>query len=296
MGNASAHLQIRLDTPISSQRIAGVVFLKVDADKYDCDELRLQVRGSEITAVRFRTQTQPSKPSVYAPQQNFARPQYNHGHSAQRHVETRQQPVSKQVTANEEYHFLQTDCILTNFQGAARKGEYEFPFQVNLPPGLPASINTQHFKTAYCVQARLHREGWTTWDVVSPEYPLYQVGMQQSSDGLQLPAMLIPRGDPVYYCCCFGTGTMYTGGAVSNIHVAPLTAVKYTYAIDNQSTTFAKEMVIRLVETVRYQARGHGGARTRTVAEQRVGLSPARGPAPTAKAPRSAEHTQSVTN
>jgi hypothetical protein len=247
MGNASAHLQIRLDSAASSQKISGVVFLKVDDDKYECDELRLQVRGSEITAVDYHTD-------------------------------------KHQRTAHEQYHFLQSDCVLANFHGAARKGEYEFPFQVNLPPGLPATIYKHHYKTTYCIQARLHREGWTKWDVESPEYPLHQVGMQQSHDGQQFPQILVPRADPVYYCCCIGTGTMYTGGAVSNTQVAPFSNIKFTYVLDNQSTSATKEMTVRLVETVNFRASGHSDAHTRTVAEQRVSLSSGRDPAPTDKA------------
>ncbi len=51
--NASAHLQISVHTPASSSVVAGVVLLKVDKDKYECEELRLQVRGSEITSVDY---------------------------------------------------------------------------------------------------------------------------------------------------------------------------------------------------------------------------------------------------
>jgi hypothetical protein len=107
--------------------------------------------------------------------------------------------------------------------------------------------------------------------------------MQQSHDGQEFPQILIPRADPVYYCCCIGAGTLFTGGAVSNTHVAPLENIKFTYVIDNQSATAIKEMTVRLVEAVYLKARGRLKVHKRTVAEQRVSLSACCNPAPTDK-------------
>jgi hypothetical protein len=254
MGNAAAHLQIRLDSPASSQTLAGVIFLKVEKEQFDCDQLRLQIRGSETSKVVYTT-TSNKKTTSH--------------------------------TAHEKHEFLQTDCVVTIFQGAARRGEYEFPFQVNLPLGLPGSIENEHYKISYCMQARLHREGWTKWDVMSSEYPIHQAGMQQSTDGMQFPEMLIPRADPVFYFCCIGAGTMFTAGAVSNTRIAPYSPVKCTFAFDNQSSTDAREMVVRIVETVNLQASGHRACFRRYIGgEQRVRLPAGRNPA--AKSPPAA--------
>jgi hypothetical protein len=252
MGNTSvlstgAAIAVQFDNPIGQVYggtvLSGKVFLSVHKRSISADTLNVKFFGQEYTHVTY-TET------------------VSDGDNNSR-SETR--------TATQSAPIISMDYVLVTFGGSVRKGNYEYPFQITLPPGLPGKqgerIGSDYFLIEYFLEARLHRLGMLTWDVknkteiflADPPYV-----------NLPTPSFAIPQTVPVYFCCCINTGTMTLSSNVNNTNICMEEILRIDYSVHNESSSRVKALEIIVVEASSFHAMGHYSGSKNNLCYERI--------------------------
>lgn len=262
MGNTSfmstgAFVAVQLDQQGKSicggSKLRGSVFLSVAKDSVSADSLNVKFYGREATCVQYTVTVDDGE--------------------GKSHTETR--------SAHDDREIISIELVLCTYPGSIRKGTYEYPFEITLPVGLPGKHglrgHSNWFVVEYFFEAKLHRHGMLTWDVKNAQEVLLA---DQPYIDYKTPSYVEPSRIPVYFMCCFNTGTMTLVANVDSTNVCVEDRVNIRYALHNESTTKIKALEVRVDMTERFSAGGHTHASTRAIFKQRVDASQLEGVAP----------------
>ena len=240
MGSSSSSLSVTLDKGIyrGGEKMTGKILLRVLADgKVHANELRVKFHCREHASVTV----------------------------------SRQQGTGKNArTVTHTYHenrdIMNMEYCLFRFDqhgGPATlgKGDYAFPFSIDLPVGCPASFGFRqgrnHCSLRYTLQSSLATPGMLFGTSehnslvmdVRVEGPYYPVP--------PAPTLLLPRSDPLAMCCCFKRGTLVSGASLSATTLSNGQQLAVVLALENHSTCRVKAVEVTLVEHVSWHAQGH---------------------------------------
>lgn len=235
-GNSKASIAIQVNSLvlIPGNMVHGKIYLHVNADKVDGEQLVVRLTGCEFAQVRWTTTSKDSDGNSHT---------HHHSHH---------------TTST----FLDMPYVLSTIpNGCFLKGQYEFPFQFMVPPGvipsMQASVGGDHGGDCcvyYKLEARLHRKGWLKWDVKN------HIHLQVLATPLpftSFPAYIPPQEKDIHLCCCYKRGTATVGMHTPSALMAPGENFSLSYVLQNNSHTRVKAIEITLVETVSWHSGGH---------------------------------------
>lgn len=243
MGSSSSHLTVVYDQSVfrGGERVTGRVLLRIlHADKVHANELRLYFKCREHTSVMVRRDG-------------------HHGAGGRDGVKTTwvEMNESRDVIAPQEFILFHFDRGMPTLA----KGDYVFPFTWCLPINCPASFgfrsDRNHCNLRYTFQASLSSSGalFGQTNHCSQEADLHVEG--PSFHVPNTPTVLVPRADRMAICCCFSTGTLFSGGSLSATTLSNGQQLSCLLALENHSTCHVRAVEVVLVEEVSWRARGH---------------------------------------
>ena len=248
MGSATS-LSVETDQPSyeGGQQLTGRVLLRVlQPDKVHANQLELAFEGAENTKVTVHKTTGSGK---------------------------NKKTVTKIYRS---YHLIvRMHCVLAKFDSGLvlQKGDYVFPFSMALPVGLPAGFSFRGedcCSIRYTAVAVLSQPG-TMWGTSEHKSPAHDIRIE----GTHVPTVpvqqiLQPRADNIKFFCCFNSGTLHSGGAVSSHLVSNGEKLKVNVAFENHSTSRIKAVEVYLKQVVRFTADRHTGCKECTLGYQRI--------------------------
>lgn len=158
--------------------------------------------------------------------------------------------------------------------GNVLPGTYAIPVEIQLPGGLPGSMNSciggSECSIKYNLHAQLLGSGW-----------LYDY---RASQEIQIVAHPLPN-DPVPYngqpvkenvnfCCCFNRGHMIFGAQVSDTAIGRGEPVTIRMSCRNRTTVPIESVVTTLMQTISWSASGHRATQTTQLACKDFGKFP----------------------
>lgn len=248
MGSATS-LSVETDQPsyTGGEHLTGRVLLRVtQPDKVHANQLELCFEGAENTKVTVQTTTGSGK---------------------------NKKTVKKVYRST--HLIVRLHCVLAKFDSGLvlQKGDYVFPFSLVLPVGLPAGFSFRGEDSCsirYTAVAVLSQPGmiWGTSEHKSSPHDIRIEGAHVPTVPVQ--QILQPRADNIMFLCCFNSGTLHSGGAVSTHLVSNGEKLRVNVAFENHSTSRMKAVEVYLTQVVRFTAQGKVGCHTRRLAYQRL--------------------------
>ena len=164
------------------------------------------------------------------------------------------------------------DVTLANFNGGSvQPGMYEFPFSAMMPPNLPSSMCARggggDCRVHYGVRARLHRPGWTKWDLTAQAPVVLQATPQPP---IAVPAFVEPNEQEVNVCGCFSQGKVMLGAGFDDTLVSRGQTFGFGVACKNNSSTSINQVVCTIHERVSWRAGGHSNRSWRKIAQMEI--------------------------
>ncbi len=248
MGQKNATLGVAIDqsyvTPGSD--ITGKIYLSVAKDEVTTDCLVLRMIGQENTCAKYTTHDK-----------NSAAQHYIRSHC----------------------RFFELSFIIATFSdGKVSAGQYEYPFKITLPLGLPSSLsailpgeNGGDCTIGYYIETKLHRKGIFKWDVeyklpirIFPS-PLTSEILQQ-----QFPVYALPVQQKIHFCCCMERGNVILSMFTPTACLHSGDEFDVSYLVNNLSSTDIKAIEISAIEEVHWTASGRKRTLTKTLYHSRL--------------------------
>jgi len=241
MGSALS-LRVYYDQPQvrGGERLSGRVCLRVHSeDTVHATELRLKFHGRESVMVRVRQQSNDHN---------------NSSDSSNTHT----------VEYSSTHDISTFETVLSRFDSRAflRKGDYVFPFAFDMPVGSPSSFsyefpNGSRCSLRYTCSAAMTQPGalWGTSQSVSDETEIVVQGPHHPV--AESPYVLGPRLDPVFFCCCWKTGSLFSGVAINTATASNGDTLQLTLALENRSTSSIAAVEVVLSEHISCHAFNH---------------------------------------
>jgi hypothetical protein len=183
------------------------------------------------------------------------------------------QCVSGGATAaitSDKHKLVSINHVLHHFDnGRANEGQYEYPFEIIIPTGLPGKLGVVRdkdkvfkrpwFVIEYFLEARLYREGISNKNTVRNSHEIFL------SDPVNFwnktPSFNEPITRPLF-SCCFKTGQMTLLANVDSTNILMDDKFQIEYAIRNESSAKVQKINIKVKEirehktgnTVRYES------------------------------------------
>ncbi len=163
------------------------------------------------------------------------------------------------------YDFLRIEYPLHRFQTERlARGQFEFPFCIQLPQDLPSTMKCQkggsHCSVEYRFTATLVQASsgiFTSNPSAEQKLSIFTVppaGEDTTRSSLELPVQEVP----VVSCCCHGKGTIMLQASFSKTTVQPQDSVEIQFRCRNQSTSRVQQVRVQLEQTTEWTAnRGH---------------------------------------
>ena len=235
-------LRVYYDQPQvrGGERLTGRVCLRVHSDDtVHATELRLRFHGRENVMVRVREHSNDHS-----------------GRNKSTHAHTVEYSSTHDVSSFE--------TVLSRFDSRAflRKGDYVFPFAFDMPVGSPSSFsyefpNGSRCSLRYTCSAAMTQPGamWGTSQSVSDEAEIVVQGPHHPVD--ESPYVLGPRLDPVFFCCCWKTGSVFSGVSVNTATASNGDTLRLTVALENHSKSTIVAVEVVLSEHISCHALNH---------------------------------------
>jgi hypothetical protein len=222
--------------------ISGKIYLAIMSEKIEAETLILQLAGQEFTVARWQEADTNNKHSF---------------------VET-----STCVFMETSYNIMKIP------EGFMKEGEYEFPFHLTLPFGIPPSLevhlsgnNGGECRIEYYLDVKFHHSLFTTADIhhkydlcILPSPP-YSPPPLSSTHILSIPAYLAPESQRLHTCFCFPRGNMTISLLLPSSFLSSNDAFTVSYLIQNNSSVKVKAVEISIMEQIKWSV----GKRHRTV-------------------------------
>jgi hypothetical protein len=252
MGNnqsgAQVSVQLNQDGGLicGGSKLSGTVYLNVEKDSVKADSLNVKFYGHEATQVQY--------------QESYS--------GSEGKAETRT------VTVQEQHQLVCVDYVLCNNYANCEvlKGRYEYPFEITLPDFLPGKQGQKYggnwFVIEYLLEARLHRSGLLTFDVKNSQEILLSDKPYEIIE--KTPSFIEPICRPVYFFCCYKTGTMTLLANVDTTTVFMKDILRIEYAVRNDSTSTVKAVEINIKKIEQFHAQHHAQVLTSSIYKQRI--------------------------
>lgn len=269
MGNSGSALGIQLDQTevYSGGTISGKVFLQVTKET-SADTLQIMFEGKEHSHVVYtKDEDKDYQDRTY------------HAYANRTLVQVLGlQPARSPGPDLPAYARPppQIDVPLERFPtGSVAPGNYEFPFSVTLPPGLPTSMYASSddifgggdCSISYKLKARLHRPGMMTSDTKATRSINVQSAPLPPSP---VPFYGPPEKLPVQMCCCLDRGQIYIATGVDDTLLGRGQSVGVNVAIENESTMSLESVSITITETVEWWVNDGWGDRISNTCERDI--------------------------
>lgn len=228
MKSTGAVLSVQVETQgaCGGQRLRGKVFLDVSKDMIPATSLNIQFYGVETTHV-YNAFSGEDEPNYW-----------------------------------EECHeFFGIEIALQNFHNeCVTKGRYVFPFDFQLPVGLPGKqgvrtgTNDSFFVVEYFLQAHLHRNG----NLVANAKNRTEVFLSDTPfvAYAKFPAFVEPITELIGSCCCGIVGSVTIAAHIDSTHVCIGEKLKIEYGVQNDSSKGLDAVEIRIREIRSFRAQG----------------------------------------
>jgi hypothetical protein len=246
MGNsigANLSVQLNQDNEVcSGSTLSGTIYLDIEKDSVAADSLNIKFYGQERSQV----------------------------------VVSNGQAVA---TYTDKHRFISLDYVLHNFNGEVNRGRYEYPFEIILPVGLPGkqgikspqtlfSTKDQNwFVIEYFLEARLHRNGMLEWDAKNNQEILLSDPPYYNT---KIPSFIEPISLPVFFGCCYKTGTMTLLANVDSKNVFINDTFQVEYAVRNESTSTVEKIEINVREIHHFRARCRDYIKSTIIHKQQI--------------------------
>jgi len=148
--------------------------------------------------------------------------------------------------------------------GTLPVGQYEVPFQFNLPETLPGSFYEEKFswgqqprngdyyaEIVYSLNCLIDVAGFMSRDIRSTSY--IQVNPTAPD---YLEAAFVEQTKTVYSCCCFPQGDIYMATYPNEAVYRPGDRIKLNLEIDNRSEQRVKKVDVKLLRKIKLHLRG----------------------------------------
>jgi hypothetical protein len=222
--------------------ISGKIYVAIMSEKIEAESLILKIAGQEFTVARWQEADTNNKHSF---------------------VET-----STCVFMETSYNIMKIP------EGYMKEGEYEFPFHLVLPFGIPPSVevdvsgnNGGECRVEYYLDVKFHHSLFTTADIhhkydlcVLPSPP-YKCPSLPSPLDSSIPSYLAPERQQLLTCCCFPRGDMNISLLLPSSVLSSSDKFTVSYLVQNQSSVKVKAVEISITEQIKWSV----GKRHRTV-------------------------------
>lgn len=240
----------------SGSTIRGTVFLDVQKESITADSLNIALIGEEHTKVSYQVQQ----------------------HYTEKNSEGVEVHKTRTVTeyAYDKAIIIDIDRVLNVFGGQCRNGRYQYPFEIQVPNGLPGrqgsrdNSRSDYFCIEYHLEARLHRNGIFTWDVKNRVEILMN---DQPFPYERTPLYVEPSVRNISFLCCIPSGTMTLGVKMDSAQVAATDTLRVNYEIINKSTSRIKALEVHVDEILSFRAHGHSRVQSARLYSQRIELA-----------------------
>jgi len=228
MGNSvvSIGIQPEQDVFYSGDTVKGTVLLDVK-EPVEAKTLILQIKGKEKTCVRYRREENT-------------------------YYDNRKETI------------FDTQFELANFDGELDSGQHSYPFSVNLPDGLPSSIdidyNGGYAKIQYKLKCEL-RVNQTFKKKIKHSAVLKVISSPRSADEIT-SLRSSPTIHEVSFCCCISKGSITIDAESPKNILCPNGEVAVDVSLQNNSSVAIKQVKAELVEFVSFKGYDHSESRT----------------------------------
>jgi len=251
MGNKQVKLGLRLDdkTFQAGSLVTGRVYLNV-TQEVQADGLHLLLVGEEYSQI--------------------CHDEHDHHHSSSGH---RDYTTTHREIDRASASLVHMDVALTNFSsGKIAKGQYEYPFEWELPSNLPGSMYCakadSHCEIRYRMTSYLHRAG----SFREPDHSTTQaVCVVAQANPLHGPTGIVMDPEVVRIkSCCFDSGQVTLGWDVDKTVASPDSVMTIGINGANESNVEIECLRARLIETTTWSAHGRTEEETKTLTEAKI--------------------------
>lgn len=297
MGNAPMTIGLKVDSGgdnrgiMAGSRLRGIIYLSVKQDApVEAHSVRLRLVGTEVAEVchteaeaEHGNNRNTNTGSSNAPERNTDTIYGNNGHY--------------NTLERQSHTIYNVDHSIKQFpHGVVSRGQYEFPFELELPKSLPSSMSAEAFDSKCEVKYEVIAEVFQKPNSIFHTNPnakeqvtvVANPGITTASDNntsLSLPVEIIPISECAC-CCCFGcarVGTMALEAEFAKtrllLDTPPTTTptrpgnngswgnntnnASYSEPLvirfrgSNKSTAEVSRVRARLIETIEWTANGH---------------------------------------
>jgi len=240
----------------SGGTIRGTVYLDVQKDSVTADSLNIALIGEEHTKVSYQVEVPYTEKDSEGKDVHKTRTVTEH--------------------AYDKAFIINIDRILSVCGGQVRNGRYQYPFEIQVPTGLPGRQGSQdnsrsdYYCIEYHLEARLHRNGVFEWDVKNRVEILMN---DQPFPYERTPLYVEPSVRNISFLCCIPSGTMTLGVKMDSSQVAATDSLRLSYEVINKSTSRIKALEVHVDEFVSFRARGHSRVQSGRLFTQRIDLA-----------------------
>jgi hypothetical protein len=246
MGNTPITVGLRTDQDRYSagSKVTGRVYVSISKEPQPVQALMLKIVGAEDVVIHHTS-----------------------SHSGDRHNNDRRHRNSSHSRTEHHYEranvtFLQLEYPLHTFpQGRLTPGQYEYPFEIQLPHNMPSTMachdGESHCDVKYELTATLQK---TNSGIFSPNPSAQQqveiASTVPASKAVQQSRHLPLEQIPVNNCCCHGKGNMALEMKVDRTAVQPHDTANVEFRCQNQSSVKVIRMCVQIEEIVDWRCHG----------------------------------------
>ena len=248
MGNIGARLAIRFDQSVvcaeNSSKLTGTVYLAVTKDKVFCKTLSVHFRGEESTSIVYYETVYDEYVEVTT---------YDNGEQRR---ETKYKSRLERREATSFQYIFAHKYILAKFPADyVAKGQYEFPFEVEVPNNLESSLYYTKNSDAtasirYFFEAKLARPGYTTVDVQN-EVPVF---VKWVSSRIPKIIEFAPFNQDIRFLWCIPHGEIIMTLSVDRDIISSGNALTVSFAFKNNTTATINSIKISARQRIYFQA------------------------------------------
>mmetsp|Transcript_20006 Transcript_20006/g.29657 ORF Transcript_20006/g.29657 Transcript_20006/m.29657 type:complete len:425 (-) Transcript_20006:239-1513(-) len=243
MGNKPISVGIRTNQSSykAGDTVYGRVYLSVSKESEAAEGLLLRLVGEEEATVHHQTS----------------------------HEEPRQN--SRGSTRCTEDHYERSNSCFFHVEyplhtcknGKLTRGQYEYPFSIDLPQNLTSSMSVRvgescceiNYKVIVVVKKAQEGASSLFRSNIQANQRVDISSMDSSFDdtSIQLPFEVFP----ITNCCCFERGTMVLEASMDKTIVAPLSTVEVAYRAINNSTSVVDRVCVKISQITTWCSNGH---------------------------------------
>ena len=232
----------------------GYILLNIERGSVRANGLDLSFQGHEQSEIVY-----DETEDIHIDNNNDGRRNATRTESSSRVLINVKLPVGVGPHNKESYNNGTTTTTFIDNAGNINPGQYQIPFEVEVPSYLPGSMQYQHSDKSRCsihyeLKAILSGSGFF-WNY-HKELPI-QILAKPMDPLPPSPHMASPVNEPVTHCCCCNKGSISLGGKVEETRLAPESQCTVSLSCRNHSTVQPQNVRARIRQEVKWQCSGH---------------------------------------